>query len=330
MSLLSFSWSLREQTFSAFITDTLVNFWQQRQEGIFLGVNHLPIHFVRFTSTDHQRVIMLIPGRIESYMKYPEVIYDLFHSGYDVVVIDHRGQGKSGRLLPDPHLGHVDRFEDYVDDLEQLWRQEISPAPYCQRFALGHSMGGAILALFLARQPSDVDAAVLCAPMTGIQLPLPQWLVKSILNWIERSPKKREYYALGSRRWRPRTFILNELTHSQMRYQRFLRYYTDYPMLQIGGPSYHWVRESLYAAEQTINNATKINVPLLLLQASDERIVSNASHFVFCQALTQAGNPPYGGEPYVIQGARHEILFEQDAVRTNALEAILNFYTLHF
>ena len=38
-------------------------------------------------------------------------------------------------------------------------------------------------------------------------------------------------------------FILNVLTHSHERYRRYLRYYTDFPQLRLGGPTYHWMRE---------------------------------------------------------------------------------------
>lgn len=53
---------------------------------------------------------------IESYVKYPEVAYDLFQQGYDVIVLDHRRQGRSGRLLEDGNRGHVIKFDDYVED----------------------------------------------------------------------------------------------------------------------------------------------------------------------------------------------------------------------
>ena len=75
----------------------------------------------------NDRVIVVCPGRIESYIKYAELAYDLFHLGFDVLIIDHRGQGLSGRMLPDTHRGHVDNFSDYVDDLAAFWQQEVQP-----------------------------------------------------------------------------------------------------------------------------------------------------------------------------------------------------------
>ncbi len=126
------------------------------------------------------------PGRIESYIKYPEVAYNLFHSGYDVMIIDYRGQGFSGRMLADTHRGHVVNFADYVDDFAQFYHQQVKPLGYRQHVALAHSMGGAILAQFLAREPQAFSAVALCAPMLGIYLPMPGWMANGILNWTEK------------------------------------------------------------------------------------------------------------------------------------------------
>lgn len=74
-------------------------------------------------------MIVICPGRIESYVKYAELAYDLVHTGFDVLIIDHRGQGLSGRMLSDTHRGHVDNFSDYVDDLYVFRQQEVQPGP---------------------------------------------------------------------------------------------------------------------------------------------------------------------------------------------------------
>lgn len=323
------SWLTREAAFSAFATGPLLDFWRQREEGEFAGAGNVPIRYVRFIAPQHSQVILLIPGRIESYVKYPELAWDLFHSGYDVIIIDHRGQGRSGRLLDDTHLGHVESFTDYVDDLQTLYQQEIASRPYRHRYALAHSMGGAVLALMLARQPAAFDAVALVAPMFGICLPMPLWMAHRILNWAETRPAMRNGYALGTGKWHPRPFAINQLTHSRERYQRNLRFYADDPRLRMGGPTYHWVREALLAGQQIMQQAASITTPLLLLQAALDKVVENPAQDRFCQALAAAGQPCAGQRPRVIAGARHEILFEQDRMRAEALEAILNFFAGH-
>ncbi|WP_279027819.1 lysophospholipase L2 [Gibbsiella quercinecans] len=322
-------WLTRETQFAAFATGPLLDFWRQREEGEFIGVDGVPIRYVRFCSMRHHRVVVVSPGRIESYVKYPEVAYDLFHRGFDVMIIDHRGQGRSGRLLTDSHRGHVVNFTDYVDDFENFYLKLVAPRGYRQCYALAHSMGGAILALFLARRPNAFHAAVLCAPMFGIHLPMPGWVAGQILNWAEKHPPMRDYYAVGTGQWRPLPYVVNMLTHSRERYRRNLRYYADYPELRVGGPTYHWVRESIWAGHQVIALAAKITTPLLLLQASEDRVVDNHAHLAFCQAMSDAGHPCKGGKPRVIKGARHEILFERDEMRAEALNVILRFFAQH-
>lgn len=359
----------REAEFSAFATGTLLEFWRQREEGEFPGVDGVPIRFVRFSAPQHTRLVVVFPGRIESYVKYGEVAYDLFQAGYDVLIMDHRGQGRSGRVLQDGHRGHVIRFADYVDDVEQFWLlfvqpdiavqsdidvqsditvpADIAPTPpaaeavdghsvetvsaarYTHAFAIGHSMGGAILAHFLARRPHAFDAAALCAPMCGIRLPMPGWLASRIVNWAERYPGIRDYYALGTGQWRPLPYLVNVLTHSRERYRRSVRFYADDPGLRVGGPTYHWIREAMAAGQELMALAPQITTPLLLLQAREDIVVDNHSQNDFCQALAQAGHPCVGGEPQVIAGARHELLFEQDEIRVQVFTLILDHFAHH-
>ncbi|WP_230492786.1 lysophospholipase L2 [Martelella alba] len=323
------SWLIRERHFAAFSTGPLLNFWHRREEGEFIGAQDLPIRFVRLRSPRHRHVVVISTGRIESYVKYPEVAYDLFHCGYDVMIIDHRGQGRSGRLLSDVHRGHVLRFADYVSDFTEFWRRYVADRGYRRCFALAHSMGGAILALFLAAQPDACDAAALCAPMFGIRLPMPHWLAWRILEWAERRPDMRDYYAVGTGQWRPTPFMLNVLTHSPQRYRRSLRFYADEPGLRIGGPTYHWVREGILAGNDILAKAAAITTPLMLLQAGEEKIVDNRRHEAFCQAMAAAGHPCEANNPVRIEGARHEILFETDILRAQALNGIIDFFERH-
>lgn len=173
-------WETRENAFAAFTMGPLTDFWRQRDEAEFTGVDDIPVRFVRFRAQHHDRVVVICPGRIESYVKYAELAYDLFHLGFDVLIIDHRGQGRSGRLLADPHLGHVNRFNDYVDDLAAFWQQEVQPGPWRKRYILAHSMGGAISTLFLQRHPGVCDAIALTAPMFGIVIRMPSFMARQI------------------------------------------------------------------------------------------------------------------------------------------------------
>ena len=106
------SWLEREAEYSAFVNGPLLDFWSNRDERTFQGTDDVTIRYVQFTDPAHDKVLVISSGRSESYVKYPEVLYDFFHLGFDVFIMDHRGQGLSGRMLDDPQKGHVERFDD--------------------------------------------------------------------------------------------------------------------------------------------------------------------------------------------------------------------------
>ncbi|MCX9891780.1 alpha/beta hydrolase [Klebsiella pneumoniae] len=100
--------------------------------------------------------------------------YDLFHCGFDVRVIDHRGRDAAAPALRYATAERVN-FSDYVDDLAALWQQQV---------VLGHwetvypcsFYGRSDLPPFSATLPGHCDAIALCAPMFGIIIRLPDWM----------------------------------------------------------------------------------------------------------------------------------------------------------
>ncbi|WP_426207039.1 lysophospholipase L2 [Providencia sp. PROV272] len=320
------NWLNRETQFSAFANGPLLDFWLRREEAEFLGVDDVPIRYVRFTHSLNNKAVVISPGRSESYMKYPEVAYDFYHLGFDVFIIDHRGQGRSGRMLDDPQKGHVEKFTDYIDDFAKFVELEVQCRHYLKCYALAHSMGSAILGGYLLRDNVTFDATAFCAPMIGINLPIPHWLASFIVDRAELHRSVRNDYAISTGKWQPLPYLINVLTHSQERYRRYLRYYADYPELRLGGPTYHWLKESFAIGDELIARAGEIDVPLLVLEASEDKVVSNRELQAFCQSRQKAQTGREEKLPLVIEGAHHEILFEVDALRAMALNAICDFF----
>lgn len=58
-------WETRENAFAAFTMGPLTDFWRQRDEAEFTGVDDIPVRFVRFRAQHHDRVVVICPGRIE-------------------------------------------------------------------------------------------------------------------------------------------------------------------------------------------------------------------------------------------------------------------------
>lgn len=66
MEHLKNSWLTRERAFAAFATGPLLDFWKQREEGEFTGVENVPIRYVRFISPQHDKVILLCPAGLKA------------------------------------------------------------------------------------------------------------------------------------------------------------------------------------------------------------------------------------------------------------------------
>ena len=310
----------QEEHFSHTMTNAVSEMWQQRHEGKFTGVKECELGWVSLTPKRSDKVIIVVNGRVETYWKYQELFYDLVKQGYHVYSFDHRGQGVSERLVADHELGYVEHFDDYVEDLHLFMQNIVKPKGYKQHFILGHSMGGAITSLALARYPTLFDRAVLSAPMHGIYVkphlkPFAEALI-GITELFCRQP----HYAIGQKPYYAKPFDGNLLTHSQTRYQWFRDLYDVRPKLRIGGASNHWVWESIKAARQAIQQANTITISVLLLQGSEDKIVDNACQQQFQQRLNQgSGHCNF----QIIEGSRHEILFESDPLRNQAIAALL-------
>ncbi|WP_429012898.1 alpha/beta fold hydrolase [Aeromonas veronii] len=304
---------------------TLPDFWRQHAvEGEFKGKGGVTIRYAALRQAKVDRAILIVNGRVESYLKYQELAWDLWRQGYSLYLIDHRGQGMSDRMLDDPQKGYVDQFDDYVVDLKQFHDQIIMADQPAKLFLLAHSMGGAISARYLERWPDDIKAAVLSSPMLGINLGgLPKWLAKGLAStigtvggWLGEPP-----YGPGQGAYQDHGFADNGLTHSQSRYQAFRQIYEQHPQIKLGGATAHWIYQGITGADAAIADAGAIKTPLLVLQAGNDSVVDNAAQDRFCTIAKCEG-----GKPLRIEGAWHELFIESDDKRQPALTAMVDFF----
>ncbi|MGL5949312.1 MAG: alpha/beta fold hydrolase, partial [Aeromonas sp.] len=122
------TYHLSQETALADNQPVIQRFWQQTaQEGHLIATDGVKIAYAALRQSAPAPAILLVNGRVESYRKYQELAWDLWQQGYSLYLIDHRGQGRSDRLLSDPHKGYVAAFSDYVTDLKQLQREVIAP-----------------------------------------------------------------------------------------------------------------------------------------------------------------------------------------------------------
>src|SRR4051794_24477748 len=141
-------------------------FWRVHAERCdFAGVGDVPIAAVKIVQPGTDIGVLISAGRTESFIKYKEVAYDLWKQGFSIYILDHRGQGLSGRMTSDRQMGHVEDFADYVSDMRTFVATVVRPRGHKHLAMLAHSMGGAIASLYLEGHHDDFDVAVLSSPM---------------------------------------------------------------------------------------------------------------------------------------------------------------------
>ncbi|MDW6002589.1 alpha/beta fold hydrolase [Vibrio mangrovi] len=314
----------QESLFEQAINNDISCFWENRQEGTIPAFDRKQLYWCRFTHPDHNQMIFIANGRIESTWKYQELLYDLFRQGYDIYTYDHRGQGFSARLCDDEQIGHVGEFDDYIRDMETLL-EHIETKTYQARFLLAHSMGGAVVTRYIQTHPRHgFHAMALTAPMFGLNIPRLLRPIALPLTQILSGLSAKPTYAPGYQAYYPKPFEDNPLTHSQIRYQWFRALYEEHPELKIGGPSTHWVWQSLIAIRQCHQLTRQITLPTLILQAGEDTIVNNHAQDLFCRKVAKT-NPQI--DLVNIAGAKHELLFETDQYRTPTLDEILKHFS---
>lgn len=321
----------REASFDEFIHLKLEPFWQQNvQQASFLNSQGLTINYAYTIPQTAEQLIVISPGRVEGYLKYKELVFDLVQLGYAVAVIDHQGQGLSSRRLNNPHKGYVEDFNDYVLDLHQLITQELKAKFNGELLLLSHSMGGAIGLRYIQQYPDTFKKAVFSSPMWGLKAgPIPKSLAKALvssISWGSALLSDQSPYFIGSKDYQATAFEKNVLTHSKARYQYFRNTYEKVPQLKLGGVTFEWIDQSVKALDLAFADLNKVKTPLLVLQAGNDRVVDNAGQDLFCQQLKAFSHGCLTDKPVVVAQAEHELFIEQDAMRNQALQQIIQFY----
>jgi acylglycerol lipase len=110
-----------------------------------------------FPDTAPKAVVHVIHGYAEHIERYGNVVNELLPAGYAVIGNDHRGHGRSGGKR-----GHVVRFQDFIDDERQFYRDVIKTQfPGIPYFVLGHSMGSLIAMNYAEQDAADIRGLVL-------------------------------------------------------------------------------------------------------------------------------------------------------------------------
>ena len=260
--------------------------------------------------------LLFAGGRGDFIEKYLEAYAYWRADGWTVTTFDWRGQGRS---RGDVRLGNYATFAGLIDDLAALIADWRAASPEEPHIAIGHSMGGHLLLRTLVDKAPALDAAVLVAPMIRVNsYPMPGWLAPQIAEamclagWRDETVWKLDpaHSLAGGVRNR-------NLTSSAERYADELFWWEGEPEINIGPPSWGWLRAAYRSAAKTFTRAklAKVTMPILIVATERDRLVS-------ADAIREAAALLPHAELMMVPDAAHEILREADPIRLDALARI--------
>ena len=293
-----------------------------RREGFFDAKDGFCIHYEMYVHPQSVASVIIAHGFTESAEKFREMAYRCYGRGYSVFALDHRGHGRSDRLVMPEYLTHVENFADYVEDFERFVDLVVRPnSGSCLLLPFGHSMGGAIVALALVRRPDAYAGAVLNAPMiqastNGIPLRMAQVLTR-VMCAIGLSKKRMPGFAKG---YDPEEDFDKSCSMDRSRFNYYQAKRRMTPCLRNTSPTIGWVKNAMEVPDVLLNpaNAGGIRCPVLLLQAEHDHMVENAAQERFIERMPN-------GRLVQIKGSKHEIAMSPDDVLERYYDTMLDF-----
>ncbi len=259
--------------------------------------------------------ILFQAGRGDLFEKYLEALTHWHAQGWDITSFDWRGQGGSGRLSKNRHVGHVDDFSIWIDDLDDFYAhwQAASPGPH---IIMGHSMGGHLVLRALVEGRIKPDAAILSAPMLGLKTPgIVRWLTRQLAkiipsHWPAWPGNEKPSLPMASRQ--------KMLTHDAKRYADELWWHAQKPELKLGPGSWQWLAAAFRSFDiiDAKGAMEAINCPVLLMGTAGDALVDP-------EAIRKAHARIAGSELVMFaRSVAHEFLREVDAPRDYAIAKI--------
>jgi len=226
----------------------------KHEDGQFQGGGGLSIYWQAWLPEPAHTVLLLAHGLGEHSGRYAHVAKYFSDRGYAVFALDHRGHGQSAGKL-----GHVDRFTDYLADLDVLRHRAADRFPGKKIFLLGHSLGGLIAARFALAHPTELSGLITSSAA-----------YKVVIN---ANPVK---LALGRffSKYVPTLTMGNELDPNGVsRDPAVVKAYIEDPLVH-DRVSARWFTEFVAAVAEAQAQAPSLKMPVLIMQSGADTLVA--------------------------------------------------------
>ncbi|HIN85033.1 MAG TPA: alpha/beta hydrolase [Myxococcales bacterium] len=211
--------------------------------------------FYRFIPNESaETTLLFIHGYGEHCGRYESTMRRYHDGGYNVGSFDYRGHGKA-----EGRRGHVFSFDEYMEDLDafiQLMLKRLGPSK--KLYLVGHSYGGLVVLRYVINQPEGIDGIALSAPFLGFKIKVPAW--KALLG-------------KGMSKLWPTLSLPSDVPPEHVSHDpEVIAAYANDPLNHDVATS-RWFTEVVQAQHDVLSQARQINLPILVMQGTDDLIV---------------------------------------------------------
>ncbi len=262
----------------------------RRDEGTVRAPGGPDIHWERYTPRSPRSTVLVLHGAGDHLGRYAGLTSALVRAGHEAALLDFRGHGRSGGKR-----WYVDRFADYLADLDAFATAMRADAAGRKVFVVAHSQGGHVAAHWALAGGRDVAGVVLSNPYFRLAIDPPKVKVWSALLVGKVVPHLPVDAALD----------LATLTSDPE-----MQDWTDRDPLYLRKTTPRWFTESARAQEAIRGEAARFDRPLLLLLGTGDRIADGIASREFFGAARSADKTL---REY--PGFQHEIFNERERAR---------------
>lgn len=239
-----------------------------------------------------KRMLVWIHGFAEHRKRYAHFAGWLNQNKVAVAAIDLRGHGDS-----QSRRGHVHDFSEYYQDCSALLHFVKQNFPKLPVSLGSHSHGGLVAARYLqaAKPPLPIHCAVFSAPFLGLPPGFPPW-------------KKKLGEAITG--FLPTLSVPTGIDPALLSHdEKVCRIYGADPQIFTTATA-RWFTEATLAQARAVSRAPMIRMPVLVMQGTGDRIVSQEASRRFYEDVASDKKLWIA-----YQGMFHEILNETDRLR---------------
>lgn len=215
----------------------------------------LSLYYQRWAPDAGGQPLVIVHGAGEHSGRYTKTAERLVREGAIVYAFDLPGHGRS----PGPR-GHIGRFTHYLEAVRQVMRLIVEPQCRQQPILIGHSLGGLIATWYSIEYPATIRSLILSSPLWGLNVHVPLWkqAIGRVLSPLWPSLTLARPYIGGEVLSHDPQVAADYMSDPLVHFRASVRFYT----------------ELLHRVRALPKMLGQLRVPLLVLQAGDDRVAS--------------------------------------------------------